>query len=146
MTTYFKEGIALATDFGDPWVDELGARLRRGIAPADRAAYEAFRQDLSRLRYALEDALRRQNPSAEVGSRTKRVETVAAKLHRRPDLALSQITDLVGCRIIVDGLAEQRAVVDQLVQIYEVQRWTTKATTPSSATAPSIWTSGIAAS
>ena len=122
----------MATDFGDPWVDELGARLRQGIAAADRAAYEAFRQDLSRLRYALEDELRRQNPGAEVGSRTKRVETVAAKLHRRPELDLSQITDLVGCRIIVADLAEQRAVVDQLIQIYEVQQVDDKSDSPKS--------------
>ena len=120
----------MATDFSDAWIDELGARLRHGITPAARAAYEAYRQDLSRLRYALEDELRVQNPGSEVGSRTKRVETVAAKLQRRPEMPLSQVTDLVGCRIIVAGLAEQRAVADQLMLIYDVQQVDDKSDTP----------------
>lgn len=120
----------MATDFGGAWIDALGARLRQGIAAEDREAYEKYRQDLYRLQLALEDELLILNPGAEVGSRTKRVETVAAKLQRRPEMALSQITDLAGCRIIVAGLAEQRAVVDQLMRIYDVQQVDDKSDSP----------------
>lgn len=74
--------------------------------------------------------MRVQHPDAAVGSRTKRVETVAAKLQRRPEMALSQITDLVGCRIIVADLAEQRAVVAQLTRIYDVQQVDDKSDSP----------------
>ena len=120
----------MAAEFGDGWVDELGARLRRGVAAADWTDYNTYRQYLYWLRVVLEDELRRQNPDAEVGSRTKRVETVAAKLQRRPEMDLSQVTDLVGCRIIVGDLAEQRAVVEQLVRIYEVQQVDDKSDSP----------------
>lgn len=120
----------MAADFGDAWIDGLGARLRRRITADDREAYESYRRDLTRLRRDLEDELRVQHPDAEVGSRTKRVETVAAKLQRRPEMALSQITDLAGCRIIVADLAEQRAVVAQLMQIYDVQQVDDKSDSP----------------
>ena len=121
----------VATNFSDAKLDELGERLRRGVAPDDRRAYEAYRQDLTRLRLALQDELRLRNPGVAVGSRTKRVATVAAKLRRRPELALSQITGLAGCRIIVSDIAEQRAVVAQLTQFMTCNSWTTRATAPS---------------
>ena len=120
----------MAAEFGDGWIDRLGARLRRGIAAAEWTDYNIYRQYLYWLRVVLEDELGRQNPDAEVGSRTKRAETVAAKLQRRPEMELSQVTDLVGCRIIVGDLAEQRAVVDQLALLYEVQQVDDKSDSP----------------
>ena len=124
----------MATNFDDV-LDRLGARLRWGITPEDRgarAAYRAYQDELDLLRGRLVGELRALAPDAEVSSRTKRIETVIAKLLRRPDLPLSQITDLAGARIVVADRAEQRAIVARLQQIYEVQDTDDKSESPKS--------------
>lgn len=125
----------MVAEFGDAWVDGLGARQRRGITPDDRsvrADYRAFQDELDSLRVSLVGELRALAPDAEVSSRTKRIETVIAKLLRRPDLSLSQITDLAGARIVVADRAEQRAIVARLQQIYAVQDTDDKSESPKS--------------
>ena len=76
----------MTTPFTDDEIDALGERLRQGITDADRRRYGSYRRVLNRLRFDLETELRALFPNAEVGSRTKRVETVAAKMERRPEL------------------------------------------------------------
>ena len=120
----------MTTFFTDERIDALGERLRSEITDADRLQYRDFRRVLHRLRSDLEGELRALVPGAEFGSRTKRIETVAAKLRRRPDLTLSQVTDLAGCRIIVSGLAQQQAVVAQLLATYDVQQVDDKSNSP----------------
>lgn len=120
-------------DFTDDEIDALGERLRQGTAPegrAERAMYRIYQLNLTSLRESLEGELQDLAPDAEIGSRTKRLETVVAKLQRRPDLALSQVTDLAGCRIIVSGNIEQRAIVSQLLAIYDVQQVDDKSDDP----------------
>ena len=120
----------MTTHFTDDEIDALGERLRQGITDADRTRYGGYRRVLNRLRFDLETELRASFPNAETGSRTKRVETVAAKLQRRPELALSQVTDLAGCRIIVSGRAEQQAAVARLLGAYDVQQVDDKSDSP----------------
>lgn len=120
----------MTTHFTDDEIDALGERLRRGVTATDRTRYGSYGRVLNRLRFDLETELRALCPNAEVGSRTKRVETVAAKLRRRSDLTLSQVTDLAGCRIIVSGRAEQQAVVARLLATYDVQQVDDKSDSP----------------
>ena len=123
----------MTTHFTDDEIDALGERLRRDAPPAnraERATYRIYQRHLTSLRGSLERELQDLAPDAEIGSRTKRLETVVAKLQRRPDLALSQVTDLAGCRIIVPGNAEQRAIVSQLLAIYDVQQVDDKSEDP----------------
>ncbi len=123
----------MTTQFTDDEIDDLGERLRRGIeqtAPSDRATYRSYQRSLTSLRQSLEEELRDLAPDAEIGSRTKRLETVVAKLQRRPELALSRVTDLAGCRIIVSGSAVQRAIVARLLAIYDVQQVDDKSDNP----------------
>lgn len=125
----------MAADFGDAWIDGLGARLRRGITTdgrGARAAYRSYQDELDLLRGRLVGELCALAPDAEVSSRTKRIETVIAKLLRRPDLPLSEITDLAGARIVVADRAEQNAIVARLQQIYEVQDTDDKSDSPKS--------------
>ena len=116
--------------FTDDEIDALGERLRGNITVADRTLYESFKGELDLLRHSLEDQLRRLAPGAVISSRTKRVETVAAKLRRRSDLRLSQVTDLAGCRIVVSGQANQRAVVERLLATYHVLQVDDKSDSP----------------
>ena len=120
----------MAPSFSSHEIDSLGERLRRGITADDRGIYREYRRVLHRLRGELENELRSLAPGAEFGSRTKRIETVAAKLQRRPDLALSQVTDLAGCRIIVSSRTEQQAVVARLLATYDVQQVDDKSDDP----------------
>lgn len=63
--------------------------------------------------------LRRQalrvDPASDVAQRIKRMSSIAAKLERFPDMKLTQMQDLGGCRAIVENLA----AVQLLVSIYE---------------------------
>ena len=120
----------MTTPFTDDEIDSLGEQLRQGIAVADRGIYREYRRVLHRLRRDLEAELQSLAPGSEFASRTKRVETVAAKLQRRPDLTLSQVTDLAGCRIIVFSRAEQQAVVARLLATYDVQQVDDKSDSP----------------
>ncbi len=120
----------MTTPFTDDEIDALGERLRQGITDADRRRYGSYRRVLNRLRFDLETELRALFPNAEVGSRTKRVETVAAKMERRAELSLSQVTDLAGCRIIVSSRADQQAVVARLLATYDVQQVDDKSDSP----------------
>lgn len=122
----------MATDF-DNVLDGLGTQLRIGTADrGTRAAYRAYQDELDLLRGRLVGELVALAPDAEVSSRTKRIETVIAKLLRRPDLSLSQITDLAGTRIVVADRVEQCAIVARLQQIYAVQDTDDKSESPKS--------------
>ena len=112
----------MTTPFTDDEIDALGERLRRG-APSDvREVYGAYMGFLNELRIGLLAELRGLMPGYEVNSRLKRLETVAAKLWRRPELRLSQMPDVVGCRVIVPDRDAQIAVVERLASAYDVRQ------------------------
>ncbi len=120
----------MATHFTDDEIDALGERLRQSWSATDRETFRDYQSKLDELRRSLEAELHLLAPNAEIASRTKRFETVAAKLRRRPDLSLSQVTDLAGCRIIVSGRLEQEAIVGDLQQAYDVQQTDDKSASP----------------
>ena len=50
--------------------------------------------------------LRRNNPNAIVVQRLKRLDSIAGKLKRFPDMNLYRMQDLGGCRVIVDNIEQ----------------------------------------
>ncbi len=74
--------------FTDAQIDALGERLRQGAPPDIRELYGAYMGFLNELRVGLLAELRGLMPGYEVNSRLKRMETVAAKLWRRPRTAV----------------------------------------------------------
>ena len=118
------------TTSSDDQLDDLGERLRQGITRSAREEYSALRRYLDTFRLNLEGELRLLAPDADVASRTKRVETVVAKLLRRPDLPLSHMTDLAGCRIVVPNRTTQQAVVTRLQEAYDVRELDDKSENP----------------
>lgn len=120
----------MAAEFGDAWIDGLGARLRRGIAAADRDAYGAYSDYLNDFRISLESELRVLAPGCVVNARLKRLETVVAKLLRRPELALSRMPDIVGIRIIAPSRDDQYAIADRLNAAYDVRQVDDKSDNP----------------
>ena len=81
---------------------------------------EAFRarfsqtQVLARVRIGAEGMARRRVSTVEATQRTKRTERIVGKLVRLPSMKLSRMEDVVGCRLVVEGLADLRAVVQCL--------------------------------
>ena len=120
----------MATQFTDDEVDALGERLRHGADLDVREEYGVYMRYLNELRVGLLAELRELAPSYEVNSRLKRLETVAAKLRRRPDLRLSQMPDVVGCRVIVPNRAAQVATVESLARAYDVRELDDKSDAP----------------
>ena len=120
----------MTTRLTDDEIDALGERLRLSEDSSDWEAYRDYQGQLDELRQNLETELRSLASGAEIASRTKRLETVLAKLRRRPELELSQVTDLAGCRIIVSGRMEQIAIVGGLQSIYDVQQVDDKSDSP----------------
>lgn len=59
-------------------------------------------------------------PSALIAQRLKRLPSIAIKLRDNPNMKLSQMQDMGGCRAILRNMAQ----VDRLVQIYEKSRST----------------------
>ena len=120
----------MATHFTDDEIDALGERLRQSAPPDVREAYGAYMGFLNEFRIGLLAELRGITPSYEVNSRLKRVETVAAKLRRRPDLRLSQMPDVVGCRVIVPDRASQIEIVERLASACDVLQLDDKSDDP----------------
>ena len=110
----------MTPDFTDDEIDALGERLRRGASPDVREAYGDYMGFLNELRIGLLAELRGLAPGYVVDSRLKRVETVAAKLWRRPELRLSQMPDVVGCRVIVPDRASQIEIVERMASACDV--------------------------
>ena len=120
----------MTTHFTDDEIDALGERLRQEAPPDVREAFGAYMVFLNELRIGLLAELRGLTPGYEVNSRLKRLETVAAKLRRRPELRLSQMPDVVGCRVIAPDRAAQVAIVERLASAYDVRQLDDKSDDP----------------
>ncbi len=120
----------MTTHFTDDEIDALGERLRQGASSDVREEYGAYLRYLNGFRIDLLAELRELVPGYEVNSRLKRLETVAAKLRRRPELPLSEMPDVVGCRIIVPDRAAQTAAVERLASAHHVRQLDDKSDDP----------------
>lgn len=134
----------MTTPFTDEEIDVFGERLRQGAPPDIRKVYGAYMGFLNELRAGLLAELRGLMPGYEVNSRLKRMETVAAKLWRRPELRLSQMPDVVGCRVIVPDRDAQIAIVERLASAYNVRQLDDKSDDPKFGYRAVIWTSATA--
>ena len=95
-------------------IDLLGDRLRDGTpADADLRMLDDYRRSFGTA-YEFVVQIIRQNLSLEpTGRPTKSTGAVMEKLHRET-IRLSQVQDIAGCRIIVEGPVEQERVVEAL--------------------------------
>ncbi len=82
--------------FSDERLDQLGRRLTQRITPADRETFENYLLVLDSLRHQLTqeiinllDRTRPELRQVRLTSRTKRADSIIAKLKRNPDQPLS---------------------------------------------------------
>lgn len=90
-------------------IDRAGQTIaNKNSDPEDvKQALEIFNNWRSSHAYPLQviaSNLRRNNPSAIVVQRLKRLDSIAGKLERFPDMSLYRMQDLGGCRVIVDSI------------------------------------------
>ena len=100
-------------------VDRAGEVLRAdSAAPADRARARAIVSDwraqhrtpLVDIRTLLYQRMRRAAADGFVAQRLKRLSSVEAKLRRFPNMRLSRMQDIGGCRAVVSSVGEVEAL------------------------------------
>jgi len=58
--------------------------------------------------------------AAAVSSRHKRMQAILEKLHRFPHMRLSQMDDIAGCRVVVEGLEQIEVLREALAADYNI--------------------------
>lgn len=103
-------------------LDKVGLRLRASgtedrVGDADRAAFDEYRAGLMAGLAEVEAAVGAIAGSLP-SSRPKTLQSTLAKLTRQPNTRLSQIQDIVGCRIVVSDIDAQDAAVQAVISRY----------------------------
>jgi len=98
-------------------INRLGERLKAGTATdEDWRALDALRMSFTDA-LATVQSLVRGHLGMETGGRIKLATSIVEKLRRR-STKLAGMQDVAGCRIIVEDIAAQDAVVEQLCRIF----------------------------
>lgn len=95
-------------------IDLLGDRLRDGTpADADLRMLDDYRRSFGTAYEFVVQTIRRNLSLEPTGRPAKSTGAVMEKLHRET-IRLSQVQDIAGCRIVVEGPVEQERVVEAL--------------------------------
>ena len=123
-------------EFSKNQIDRAGATLRRfGVDPPvlDQAAiddYEHAVRTVGEYRRSFGDALQRVRmgltsvtstldiKGVAITQRAKRFQRIVAKLARFPTIRLSQMQDIGGIRVVVDGLDEAEGMSDHITKAW----------------------------
>jgi putative GTP pyrophosphokinase len=99
-------------------LDKLGDRLRAGSASqADLHALDDYRRSFRDSYDYIVDAIKTRGGLEGTGRPAKTTSAIIDKL-RRQHIRLSQIQDISGFRVIVDGIIEQDRVVQSLREMF----------------------------
>jgi ppGpp synthetase/RelA/SpoT-type nucleotidyltranferase len=95
-------------------VDNLGDRLRAGLPnDNDLDLLDAYRQSFELAYRKVVNMIRVTSGDTPTGRPGKSTTSIIAKLNRET-MRLSQMQDIAGCRLVVDDLEAQQAVVRRL--------------------------------
>lgn len=101
-------------------IDRLGERLRTGGSPEDHELLTQFRDahvgPLENMKTLLVRQLRDGPPHYDLSARVKTVPTLIEKLQREGNMALHQMQDIAGVRIVI---TEGRTAQDATVRLVE---------------------------
>lgn len=104
----------LAAHLSKTEIDRLGDRLRQGFpTEPDLTLLHEYRRSFGDAYDTVVRTVREHLQLEPTGRPAKTIGSIVDKL-RRETIRLSQVQDIAGCRVIVDGLAEQDRVVDLL--------------------------------
>jgi ppGpp synthetase/RelA/SpoT-type nucleotidyltranferase len=100
-------------------IDRLGDRLRAGPATeADLTLLDEYRRSFRDAYQTVVHAVRERLGIQPTGRPAKTTESILQKL-RRESVRLTQIQDIAGCRIVVEGLESQDTALTTLTQAFE---------------------------
>lgn len=115
-------------DFTGNSLKKLGKRLRDNThRPEDISLLDSYRESFDELlldtTQRIGECLRSAKLAFVTAGRNKRTKSLIRKL-RRPDnrgMDLSRISDLVGCRVILKSIKEQKMAIEELSKIFELK-------------------------
>jgi len=112
-------------------VDRLGERLKKGsVSDADLQALDAYRRTFAEAYESVIRILRDDLNLEPTGRPAKSTTSIADKL-RREHIRLTQIQDIAGCRVVVEDIAKQDALVDRISAIFGQSHVTDRRARPS---------------
>src|SRR5258706_8810723 len=96
-------------------IDQLGLRLRQDdvITEADLRMLDEYRLSFGAAYESIVRTIRDELGQNPTGRPAKTIPSIVEKL-RRQNTRLSQIQDIAGCRILVEGIVDQDRVVSVL--------------------------------
>lgn len=115
-----RSGIALR----DWWLTPR-APVDEGIRAAARIAFdyrESFAYPLRKVNGGLRQFVAREADEVVVSQRLKRMPTIVDKLTRHPNMKLTRMQDIGGCRTIVPSRKEIDGVMARIVRNWHVKR------------------------
>ena len=113
-------------------MDRLGRSLAQGgeLNENDRNRYENLRTMIAQAVIPLGQSLELMIPGTTQSSRLKHLESVAAKLRRRPGLRLTEISDIAGYRLITRNRSDQLEAAEIISRQFEVSELDDKSNNP----------------
>ena len=96
--------------FSTAAIDQLGERLRQAITVEDLRLLDQYRREFG-ADYAVVVASVRDALALDTSGRPAKSTTAIVEKLKRGSMRLSQMQDIAGCRIIVDDILVQDAVV-----------------------------------
>lgn len=105
------------TSISKKQVDRLGDRLRKGqVSDADLRLLDAYRQSFAEAYEQVVRAIRSATGIVATGRPAKTKFSIIEKLRREKTMHLTQMQDIAGCRVVVDGIQKQDQVVESLTR------------------------------
>jgi len=100
-------------------IDRLGDRLRKAdISDDDLRLLDSYRRSFTEAYEAVVGQIRNQLGLEPTGRPAKSTTSISEKL-RRESIRLSQMQDIGGCRLIVEGIGKQDEVTAQLRSLFD---------------------------
>lgn len=103
--------------FSTAAVDQLGERLRKTLTVEDLRLLDKYRREFGED-YAVVVASVRNSLALDASGRPAKSTTAIVEKLKRGSMRLSQMQDIAGCRIIVDDILAQDAVVSRLATMF----------------------------
>lgn len=108
----------LTTNFSKTQIDRLGDRMRKGpITESDLILLDEYRRSFGEAYESVLRTIQQQLQLEPTGRPAKSTSSIIEKL-RRESIRLSQIQDISGCRLVVEGIVKQEQVVASLSTIF----------------------------
>lgn len=117
--------------FSKSRIDRLGDQLRSGrVIDADLRLLDDYRRSFADPYQTVITSLRKAGTFEPTGRPEKSTPAIVEKL-KRQSVRLSQIQDIAGCRIVVEDVARQHVVVQELGELFPTAKLVDRLNFPS---------------